>query len=127
MDYATVLLPLPGISKELKSFVRSVTTSHMFSGWDEKAFSRSGDLASVAILQTVDGSEMPSSETVRDVLIILRAAFACPHRCVKVIGDQQPRVALLLLEHLHNNTHGKMRSEIEETKKFVLEQSRGVE
>jgi len=43
------------------------------------------------------------------------------------IGDRHPRVALLLLEHLYKNTSGKMQSNIGETKKFVLEQTRGVE
>jgi hypothetical protein len=113
--------------KEVKDSVHRVTTSHIYTGWDEKAFNRSGDLASVAILQTLIDSEITSPETVKDVLAILRAAFACPHRCVGAIGDRQPRVALLLLEHLYKNTSGKMQSNIGETKKFVLEQTRGVE
>jgi hypothetical protein len=63
----------------------------------------------------------------KDVLTILRAAFACPRRCVSAIGDRQPRVTLLLLEHLRNSTRGTMQSDIDDTKTFILEQVRGVE
>lgn len=56
---------------------------------------------------------------------MLRTAFACPHRCVSAIGDRQPRVTLLLLEHLHKSTRGKMQSNIDETKKFILQQAAG--
>jgi hypothetical protein len=47
---------------------------------------------------------MTSPDTLKVVLSILRTALTCPHRCVRAIGDQQPRVTLLLLERLHNNT-----------------------
>jgi hypothetical protein len=62
----------------------------MYTGWDEKTFNRPGDLVSVAILATLNDSEMTSPETVRDVLTILRAAFACPRRRVIAIGDREP-------------------------------------
>jgi hypothetical protein len=66
---------------------------------------------------------MVSSEHVKDVLRILRIAFACPHRCVKVADDRRPRMTLLLLEHLNEITRGKMQADIEEAKQFVLQQS----
>jgi hypothetical protein len=50
-------------------------------------------------------------------------AFACPSRCDTAPSDRQPRITLLLLEHLQNKSSGKMRSEIEETKGFILEHS----
>lgn len=90
--------------KEVKGSVHRVTTSRMYTGRDEKTFNRSGDLVSVAIPQTLNDSGMTSPERLKFVLWILREAFACPNRCVSVIGDRQPRVALLLLEHLRKKT-----------------------
>jgi hypothetical protein len=113
--------------KQVKATVRGVTTSRGYTGWDEKTFNRSGDLVSVAILQELNDDEMASPQALTQVLFILREAFACPSRCVSVIGDRQPRVALLLLERLHTKTHGKMRSNIDETTKFILEQTRGTQ
>ena len=112
---------------EVKASVHRITASHIYTSFDEKALNRSGDLASVAILQTLSDSEITSPEALKDVLLILREAFACPHRCVSADGDKQPRVTLLLLEHLHKSTRGKMQSDIDETKKFILQQARGGE
>ena len=106
--------------KELKNAVRGVTTTHIFYGFDDKTFSRSGDLVSVAILQTLDDNEMMSPRTLGQVPSIIRAAFACPSRCVAAAGDRQPRVTLLLLEHMHNAAAGSAQSEIDETKNYVL-------
>ena len=78
---------------------------------------------SLAIVQTLTDDEMTSSETLEEVLYILREAFACSSRCITASSDRQPRVALLLLEHLHNNTSGKMQSAIDETKEFIVRQS----
>ena len=106
--------------KQVKGAVRRVTTTHIFTSWDDKAFSGSGDLVSVAILQTLDDSEIMSSRTLHEVLSIIRNAFACPSRCVTSASDRQPRVTLLLLEHMYNSATGIAQSEIDETKKYVL-------
>jgi len=108
---------------DVKAAVQRVTSSRVYSGWDEKTFNRSGDLVAVAILKTLDDTEMASSEYAKDVLLILRSAFACPHYCVKVTDDRRPRMTLLLLEHLNEITRGKMQGDIEEAKKFVLQQA----
>jgi len=105
---------------DVKAAVHRVTSSRMYSGWDEKTFNRSGDLVAVAVLKTLDDGEMASSEHAEDVLLILRSAFACPHYCVKVTDDRRPRMTLLLLEHLNEITHGKMQADIEEAKQYVL-------
>ena len=42
--------------KEVKGSVHRVTTSRMYTGGDEKTLVRSGDLVSVAILQTLNDS-----------------------------------------------------------------------
>jgi hypothetical protein len=91
---------------DVKAAVRRVTSSRIYSSWDEKTFNRSGDLVAVAILKTLDDSEMASSKTAKDVLLILRSAFSCPDRCVKVSDDRRPRMTLLLLEHLNEVTQG---------------------
>lgn len=106
----------------MKAAVRRVTTSHSIQGWDEKAFNRSGDLVSFAILQSLTDKQMTSPQTLQEVLLILRDAFACASRCVAVSSDQQPRIAALLLEHLHNIVKGKMQSEIDETEMFIAQQ-----
>jgi hypothetical protein len=112
---------------EVKDSVRRVVTSHIYTGWDEKAFNRSGDLVSLALVQTLTDKEMISPKTLEEVLSILRAAFACTSRCVTAPSDREPRIALLLLEHLHNNASEKMQTNIDETKKFIIQQARRVE
>jgi hypothetical protein len=109
---------------DVKAAVHRVTSSQMYSSWDEKTFNRSGDLVAVAVLKTLDDSEMASSENAKHVVRILRSAFACPDRCVKVTDDRRPRMTLLLLEHLNEVTRGKMLADIEEAKQFVLQQAR---
>ncbi|HEY6303210.1 MAG TPA: hypothetical protein VIX14_09100 [Terriglobales bacterium] len=109
---------------DVKGAVHRVTSSRMYSSWDDKTFNRSGDLVAVAVLKTLDDSEMASSENAKDVVRILRSAFACPDRCVKVTDDRRPRMTLVLLEHLNQLTRGKMQADIEEAKQFVLQQAR---
>ena len=112
---------------EVKDSVRRVVTSHIYTGWDEKAFNRSGDLVPLALVQTLTDKEMISPKTLEEVLSILRAAFACTSRCITAPSDCEPRLALLLLEHLHNNASEKMQANIDETKKFIIQQARRVE
>ena len=108
---------------QIKAAVRRVTTSHLQTGWDEKTFNRSGDLVSVAVLKSLGDSEMSSPEGAKNVLSILREAFACPQRCVKSTDDRRPRVTLLLLAHLRGLTKGKLQVEIDEAERFILQQS----
>jgi len=108
---------------DVKAAVHRVTSSGMYSGWDEKTFNRSGDLVAVAVLKTLDDSEMSSPESAKWVLLVIREAFACPQYCVKVTDDRRPRIALLLLEHLNEVTRGKMHADIEEVKQFLLQQT----
>ena len=109
---------------DVKAAVHRVMSSQMYSSWDEKMFYRSGDLVAVAVLKALDDSEMASSENAKEVVRILRSAFACPDRCVKVTDDRRPRMTLLLLEHLNAVTRGKMQADIEDAKQFVLQQAR---
>ena len=108
--------------KEIKATVRRVTTSRMYTSWDEKTFNRSGDLVAVAVLQTLEDGEMASQDGAKNVLSILREAFACPQRCVKSIDDRRPRVTLLVLEHLRKITPQNTQADIAEAEKFILNQ-----
>jgi hypothetical protein len=92
----------------------------MYSGWDTKTFNRSGDLVAVAVLKTLDDSEMASNEHAKEVFLILRNAYDRPQYWVKVTDDRRPRMTLLLLGHLSEITRGKMRPDIEEVKQYVL-------
>lgn len=106
--------------------VRRVTTDHIYTGWDDKAFSRAGDMAAVAIVKTIPESQMSKPETVKEVLWILRTAFACPSRCVAAESDRQPGVTMLLLQHLHDSTSGPTQAQVDEARSFVLQQTREV-
>lgn len=108
---------------DVKAAVHRVTSSGMYSGWDEKTFNRSGDLVAVAVMKSIDDSEMASPENAKWVLLAIREAFACPQRCVQVTDDRRPRITLLLLEHLNEITRGKMQADIKEVKQFILEQA----
>ena len=78
---------------DVKAAVHRVTSSRMYSGWDEKMFNRSGDLVAVGVLKTLDDSEMASLESVNFILLIARMAFECPP-CIKVTDDRRPRMTL---------------------------------
>jgi len=108
---------------DVKTAVYRVTNSQMYSGWDTKTFNRSGDLVAVAILQTLSDKQLASPETLKMVLGILRDAFGCPNRCVATTSDRQPRVTSLLLDHLYERSTGKLRDDIDETKRFVTKQA----
>jgi len=108
---------------DVKAAVHRVTSSQMYSGWDEKTFNRSGDLVAVAVLKTLDDCEMASPEGVKFVLLIVQMAFECPQSCIKVTDDRRPRMTLLLLQHLNEITGGTMQTDIEEVKQFILQQA----
>jgi hypothetical protein len=108
---------------DVKAAVQRVTSSRMYSGWDEKTFNRSGDLVAVAVLKSMDDSEMAFPKNAKWVLLVIREAFACPQRCVQVTDDRRPRITLLLLEHLNEITRGKMQADIKEVRQFILEQA----
>jgi hypothetical protein len=111
----------------LKNAVRTMTFEHMYIGFDEKIVDRAGDKAALAILKTVPYKELTSSDTTKELLSVLRLAFACPSRCVSSPDDRQPKITLLLLEHLRNSTTGQMQSDVDETTKYVLQQASAVD
>jgi hypothetical protein len=108
---------------DVKSSVLKFTSEHAYTGQYVKIWNRSGDMAALAIVKTVPDAQMTSPNTVEEILLILREAWACP-RCVSSPDDQQPNVTALLLEHLQGNTNGPIQSEIAKTRTFILEQTR---
>ena len=116
-----------GSFQQVKDSVHSVTIMHGYSGGDEKSFSRFGDMTSVAVLQSLNDEEMTAPETLKYVLLIVRFAFACPSRCVVVPDDRKPRITLLLLDQLHNQTRGPSQLAVDDTKKFVLRQTQSTD
>jgi hypothetical protein len=109
---------------QLKDSVHRITTQHMYSGWDEKAFNRSGDLVAVAIVKTIPESELTSPTKVKEILGILHSAFACPSRCIAAPDNRQPNVTMLLLEHLRSRSSGPVQAEIDQTKGFISLQTK---
>jgi len=111
----------------VKSSVQSVLTTHLYTGWDQKIWNRSGDMVAIAIVETIPDEQITSPATVNEVLLILHAAWACPSRCIMSPSNRQPTETISLLDHLHANTTGPIQSEIDSTRVFVLEQAQIVE
>jgi hypothetical protein len=67
--------------------------------WAQKQIYRLGDLAAVALLKILNDDELVTSSNLPAALSLLQESFAyaelIPHE-----SDRQPRVALLLLDHL---------------------------
>ena len=108
---------------QLKESVRRIITQRLYTGLDEKAFNRSGDIVSVAVVKTLSEDELVTPSNVKEILAILHSAFACPARCIAGSADRKPNVTLLLLEHLRSHTSGSLQSEVDETKEFIVRKS----
>jgi hypothetical protein len=136
---AVALVPSPICAQEHKSssstqlvslndltpMARRVIESGAYTGWDEKAFARAGDLGSVAIVRAlpIDGPINPMQ--LRSVLLLVRTSFEYLDVCVKSVDDKEPRVTLLLLEHLreHGSPDTQSDIEVEDVQTFVLKQT----
>jgi hypothetical protein len=110
----------------VKVSVLRITSQHGYSGFDQKILSRAGDLTSIAIVKNIPESELASTATMKEVLLILHIAFACSSRCIADFDNRHPQVIMLLLEHLRNRTSGSTQSEVDETTDFIREQTRDV-
>ena len=116
-----------GSFQQVKESVLRVTSTHVHYSFDEKSFSRFGDMTSVAVLQSLNENEITNPRTLGDVLSIIRSAFGCPSRCIVVRDDRKPRVTLLLLDRLRDHTRGPSQLAVDETKKFVMQQLNGTD
>jgi hypothetical protein len=133
---AVALLPASMYSQECQSssstqltdltrMARRVIESGAYTGWDEKAFVRAGDLGSVAIVRALPKDSPITPLQIRSVLLLVRTSFECPDVCVQSKDDKEPRVTLLLLEQLreHGSPDAQSDSEIENVQTFVLKQT----
>jgi len=107
----------------VKATVRRIIETGGITGWDDKLLNRSGDMAALAIVKTMPDAELTKPDKSERVLDVLRLSFSCLDRCVKSCSDQEPQLTLLLLDHLRENSKGPLRAKIEETRKFVIQES----
>jgi len=95
----------------------------VFTGSMEKQLRRAGDAVSVALLKVLDDSDLSNPARVESFLPIIKVAFSCPE-CVSNQVDKKPRVTLFLLLHLEAEASDpKVRSEIQDTVKFIRNQT----
>jgi hypothetical protein len=111
----------------VKDTVRRNISQGIAFGFDVKVLHRSGDVVAIAIVKTIPESELTSPTKMKRILGSLRSAFNCPSRCVESPGNRQPKVTMLLLEHLHNNTTGPAQAEVDKTREFIVRQTTGAE
>jgi hypothetical protein len=109
----------------LTQMARRVIESGAYTGWDEKAFVRAGDLGSVAIVHAIPADSPITPLQIRAVLLLVHTSFECLDVCVQSTDDKEPRVTLLLLEHLraHKSPDAQSDVEIEDAQTFVLKQT----
>ncbi len=107
----------------LEASVRRVIEEHGYTGWDDKIFGRSGDLTALALLKVYSIADLTRPEMIPQVLTILRLSFSCISRCVESCSNREPRLTSLLLEYLHEHSSGHLREQVEDTEKFVQQQS----
>ena len=109
----------------LTQMARRVIESGAYTGRDEKAFVRAGDLGSVAIVRALPKDSPINPMQIRSVLTLVRTSFECLDVCVLSADDKEPRGTLLLLEHLreHGSPDTQSDHEIEDVQTFVLKQT----
>ncbi len=108
---------------QLTEMARRVIETGAYTGWDEKAFERAGDLGSVAIVRALPKSDLIDHMQMRSALLLLRESFSCLDRCVQSSDEREPRVALLLLEHLRQHASSETLLGIHEVQTFILKQT----
>ena len=80
-------------------------------------------MTALAIVKAVPDAELTKPNTIPQVLDVLYGSFSCIFRCVESASDREPRLTLLLLDHLREHASGQLRTRVEETKKFVLQET----
>lgn len=88
-----------------------------------KALNRSGDMVALAIVKVVPDDQLVKAETIKRVLLVVNESFPCLARCVEACSNRQPRLTLLLLDHLRDHSRGDLRKEVEVTRRYVLKET----
>jgi hypothetical protein len=89
-----------------------------YSGSDEKVLNRAGDMAALAVIQSVSMEDLNSPEKARQILLILNMAFAAP-QLIAANSNRRPTAAMLLLDHLNNTNYKQHVNEIENTRNEI--------
>ena len=92
-------------------------------GFTQKRLARLGDAVGIALLKILSIQQMQNSQTVKDLLPIVRDAFDHPE-LISVDSDKNPKVTVFLLDYLiHNVSDTQTRQDIEETIAFVKQKT----
>jgi hypothetical protein len=109
------------------TLVQSALKAHsqgVLLSWIEKRLSWCGDRVSVALLKTLSEHDLSNPETIETFLPIIRQSFSDPQG-ISVDLDKKPSVTLFLLKYLKQNVpDARAQQGIEETIKFVEEETR---
>jgi len=108
---------------DLTEMAHTVIETGTYTGWDEKRLVRAGDLGSIAIVRALPKIDVIEHMQMRSALLLLRISFSCLDLCVQTSDDREPKVALLLLEHLRQHGTPPDLVEIGEVQAFILKQT----
>jgi hypothetical protein len=84
---------------ETKTAVLRLLSYPAYTGSDEKVLNRAGDMAALAVIRSVSMEDLNSPEKARQILLILKLAFAAP-QLIAANTDRRPTAAMLLIDHL---------------------------
>jgi len=107
------------VKNAVKSWMAAPKGMVVLDSFREKAFQRSGDSAAVAIAKVISDADLQSPTTMTRVLFVLRMAFSAP-QIIEVCSDREPRVTMILLEHLRYFQKGRFEAEIDKAKSLIL-------
>jgi hypothetical protein len=91
---------------QTKAAVLRILSYPAYTGIDEKVLNRAGDMAALAVIESVPIEDLDSPEKARQILLILNLAFAAP-QLITSNTDRRPTAALLLLDHLSRTNYGR--------------------
>ena len=76
----------------LTEMARRDIESGAYTGWDEKAFVRAGDLGAVALVRALPQDSPVNPMQMWSVLLLVREYFSCLDRCVQPSDYKEPSV-----------------------------------
>jgi hypothetical protein len=105
---------------ETKAAVLRLLSYPTYTVSDQQVLSRAGDMAALAVIRSVSIEDLNSDEKARQVLLILKLAFADP-RLITAHADRSPNGAMLLLDYLSTTKYKRQHpNEIESAQREVL-------
>jgi hypothetical protein len=104
---------------ETKAAVLRLLSYPTYTVSDEKILNRAGDMAALAVIRSISIEDLNSAEKARQVLLILKLAFAAPQLIV-ADADRRPNAAMLLLDYLSKTKYDRQHpNEIENTRREI--------